>query len=264
RAEIRHLDGEISRTRAALGPQRSRLDALASQAQEVADSLDRADAMIRAAAERMDRLGTDLASLGKEQELLVDRLARLDESAAAWRAALGAPRPAHVELPPLPPHSEPPISVRVEVEALRRDRTRLERTLAELRAERDELGAADPVALDRAVDETEHERINAEQRVALAEQALSQAIQARDEASTNDRTAAEAEAEANRAWREAAAELDALREAYEQDDRASGELNRRLEEAERLLREGHELDPEQALEALAEEDTVEALAKRSD
>src|SRR5439155_15738394 len=107
-------------------------------------------------------------------------------------------------------------------------------------------------------------RINAQQRVALAEQVLAQTIQAREEASLADREAATAEAEANRGWREAAAELDALREAYEQDDRLRGELNRRIEEAERLLREGHELDPEQALEALAEEDTVEALAKRSD
>src|SRR3989440_12206385 len=84
RAEIRQLDSEINQTRVALGPKRARLDALASEAQEVADALDRAGARITASAELMDRLATDLASLTKEEELLAERLTRLDESAAAW------------------------------------------------------------------------------------------------------------------------------------------------------------------------------------
>jgi chromosome segregation protein len=264
RAEIRQLDSEINQTRVALGPKRARLDALATEAQEVADALDHADARITAAAERMDRLATDLASLRKEDELLAERLTRLDESAAAWREALGTPRPAHVELPALPPHPEPPLSRRVEVETLRRDRYRLEATLSRLHREREELGAADPVALDQAVREAEHDRVNAQQLVAFAEHALTQAIAARDEAVEADRAAAAAETDANRAWRQAAGDLDALREAYEEDDRLRGELNRRIDEAERLIREGHEMDPEAALETLTEEDTVEALAKRSD
>jgi chromosome segregation protein len=264
RAEIRQLDTEISSTRTALGPQRSRLDALATEAREIADALDRADVRITACAERMDRLATDLASLGKEEELLAERLTRLDESAAAWREALGAPRPAHLELPSLPPHPEPPMSLRVEVESLRRDRNRIESTLARLRAEREELAAADPTALERAVQDAEHDRVNAQQLVAFAEHALNQAIAARDESIEADRAAAAAEAEANRAWRQAAAELDTLRESYEEDDRLRGELNRRIDEAERLLREGHEIDPGHALDALTEEDTVESLAKRSD
>jgi chromosome segregation protein len=264
RAEIRQLDSEINQTRVAIGPKRARLDELASEAQQVSEALDHADARITAAAERMDRLATDLASVRKEEELLAERLTRLDESAASWREALGTPRPAHLELPVLPPHPEPPLSLRVEVEMLRRDRYRLEATLATLRREREELATVDPAALDQAVRETQHDRVNAQQLVAFAEHALTQAIEARDEAAEADRAAAAAETEANRAWRHAASELDALREAYEEDDRLRGDLNRRIEEAERLIREGHELDPEAALVSLTEEDTVEGLAKRSD
>ena len=98
----------------------------------------------------------------------------------------------------------------------------------------------------------------------FTEHALTEAIAGRDAAVEADREAAAAETEANRAWRRAAAELDALREAYEEDDRLRGDLNRRIDEAERLIREGHELDPDRALANLTEDDTIEALAKRSD
>ena len=49
----------------------------------------------------MDRLAADRTSLAKEEELFAERLARLDESAAAWRESLGTPRPTTVhELDP--------------------------------------------------------------------------------------------------------------------------------------------------------------------
>jgi len=150
------------------------------------------------------------------------------------------------------------------VETLRRERNRLESTLARLTEEREELAAADPAVLGRAVEDAEAERDAAEQRLLLAEQALTAAITARDEAVEADRVAGTAEAGANRAWRAAAAELDHLREAYEDEDRLRGELTRRIEDAERLLREGHQLDPEHAVRELTEEDTVEALAKRAE
>src|SRR5439155_11649345 len=55
-----------------------------------------------------------------------------------------------------------------------------------------------------------------------------------------------------------------LRETYEQDDRMRGDLARRIEDAERLLAEGHEMEPGRALEALTDEDTVDALARKAD
>ena len=57
----------------------------------------------------------------------------------------------------------------------------------------------------------------------------------------------EAEAEVNRAWREASTELDRLRETYEDEDRLRGDIERRIADAERLLREGHRREPEDAL-----------------
>src|SRR5437763_1227939 len=129
---------------------------------------------------------------------------------------------------------------------------------------REEIAATDPAPLDRAAGDAQHDRVNAQQIVQFTEHALTEAIAARDAAVEADREAAAAETEANRAWRRAAAELDALREAYEEDDRLRGDLNRRIDEAERLIREGHELDPDRALGNLTEDDTIEALAKRSD
>src|SRR5207249_5368486 len=49
------------------------------------------------------------------------------------------------------------------------------------------LAGADPIALGHAVEEAEAEREAAEQRLALAEQALTNAITARDEAVEADR-----------------------------------------------------------------------------
>jgi chromosome segregation protein len=203
-------------------------------------------------------------AFAKEESLLTERLTRLDESAAVWRESLGAPRRVSHEPPTLPPHPEAPITLRVEVETLRRERQRLESTLARLREERDELDGADPARLEQSVRDAEGRRSSAEERLAAAEQTLAQAIEARDAAVEADRVAAIAEAEANRGWREAAAELEALRETYEEDDRLRGELTRRIDDAERLLREGHEMDPQKALAALTEEDTIDALTRRAE
>ena len=264
RAEIRSLDSDIQATRAALAPKHARLDTLVADGRQVAEELEATDARITALAERMDRLATGLASLRKEEELLTQRLARLDESAAGWRESLGAARPAPHDLPVLPPHPEPPLGLRVEVETLRRERNRFESTLARLQRDREELATSTPAALELAVREAEEARATTEQRLALSERALADAIAARDEAVEEDRASGNAETRANREWREAAAELDALREAYEEDDRLRGELTRRIEEAERLLRQGHEMDPEQALVMLGDDDTVDALARRSE
>ncbi len=68
----------------------------------------------------------------------------------------------------------------------------------------------------------------------------------------------------NRLWREASTELERLRETYEDQDRARGDLERRIRDAERVLREGHQREPEDALSELAEDDTVAALERRAE
>jgi chromosome segregation protein len=93
---------------------------------------------------------------------------------------------------------------------------------------------------------------------------LSVATAGRTGASELERRATEAEAEVNRAWREASTELDRLREEYEEDDRLRGDLERRIRDAERLLREGHQRDPQEALASLEEQDTVHALERRAE
>ncbi|MFN2544294.1 MAG: chromosome segregation SMC family protein [Actinomycetota bacterium] len=264
RSEVRALDGEIASTRAALVPKRTKLDTLTAEAARLVEALEHADAGITVAAERLDRLGRDVESMAKEEDLLSERLARLDESAATWRESLGAPRTGAHDLPALPPHPEPPLTLRVEVETLRRERQRLESTLARLREEWGDIGTAEPGDLELGVRDAEAKRGAADERLAGAEQALTEAMGARDVAVEADRVAALAEAEANRGWREVAAELDRLRETYEEEDRLRGELTRRIDDAERLLREGHEMDPEQALAALTDEDDVDALTRKAE
>ena len=264
RREIEGTERKISQTERELAPKRARLEDLNREMDQVTASLDRTDALITAAAERMARLATDLASFQKEEELLAERLSGLDDAAAAWREALGSVPPHHHELPPVPPHPEPPMQLRVEVETLRRERGRLESALARLRDERDALAEADPEMLLAALRSAEEKRSQAEQALPVAEEALSRAASDRSEKAAEDRRAAQAEADANRAWREAAAALDTLREEYEEEDRARGDLERRIGEAERLLREGHGKDPAVAVPDLAEGDTAEALARKAD
>ena len=75
---------------------------------------------------------------------------------------------------------------------------------------------------------------------------------------------AEREAAVNKAWREASTELDRLRERYDDEDRTRGDIERRIREAERLLREGHQADPDELVASLSDDDTVETLEKRSE
>jgi chromosome segregation protein len=73
-----------------------------------------------------------------------------------------------------------------------------------------------------------------------------------------------AETEANRSWREAAALLQRLRDEYEEQEQARRDVDRRIAEAERVLRDGHGKEPAEAVTALAEDDTVETIRRRSD
>ena len=57
---------------------------------------------------------------------------------------------------------------------------------------------------------------------------------------------------------------DRLRETYEDEDRARGDLERRIRDGERLLREGHQREPEEALTELEEDDAVPALERKAE
>jgi chromosome segregation protein len=263
--ELQGVDRELAGARVALRSKAARLEELRRQAQAVGAELDRHDAMITAAADRMARVGADLSCLAKEEELLAERLAGLDDAAAAWRESLAAAQPVrHPDVPPLPPAPEPPMALRVEVETLRRDRTRLEESLARLHRERETLAGTDPRAFQEAVGAAEDSRREAELAVRAAEVRLAEAAARRNAAAARDRQTVEAEAAANRSWREAAAELDRLREEYERQDRDRADLERRIEEAERLLRDGHGRVIDQALAELTDEDTADALERRSE
>ncbi len=264
RAELQVLEHDLAGTRNALKPKRERLDELAGEAAFLQEQIDAADAEITVAAERLSGLGAELVGVRREEELLQQRLLVIQEGMAAWRDRLAQVEPVAEDLPELPPIAQSPVSARVEVETRRRDRSALDARLVELRGERDLLAAQDPVQLRAALESAEAEREDAETALARAEGAANDATELRDAAATAERESATAEAEVNRAWREASTQLDGLRETYEDDDRLRGDIERRIGEAERLLREGHERAPEEALAELLDEDSVDTLTKRSE
>jgi chromosome segregation protein len=212
----------------------------------------------------MGRMDADLAAVRREREVLEQRLSGVEEHVGTAAAALGDENEGAAEPAELPPVSEPPIELRVDVEALRRDQLRLETFLATQREEIGRLRGQDPatpsVALERA----------AEGR--RAAEAAHWSAEARAEESTEERERAAAavaeiraeDGEANRSWREAAAMLQRVRDEYEEQEQARRDVDRRIAEAERVLRDGHGKDPAEAVAALDEEDSFEAIQKRAD
>ncbi|MBI4259607.1 MAG: AAA family ATPase, partial [Actinobacteria bacterium] len=257
---------EVAAVRSALKPKRARLDAVRAEGAEVGEAIARIDADITAAADRMAGISTELASARKEEEVLTERLSALEDAATAWRAGLAAhaEQPAQPEPPSLPSVPEHPVGHRVEVETLRRDRARLEAALERVQRERRMLAADDPEVLRAALFRAEADRAAAEARLRDAEEALAAATAEREEVASADREAADREAEANTGWRDAAALLERLREEYEQEDRLRADIERRIGEAERLLRDGHGKDPAEALSALEPDATPESLEKRAE
>ena len=254
---------EVAAAESALRPVRRRVEDLAEETGSLTAELARTDAEITAAAESMARLDSELAASRKEHELLEQRLAGMDEGAAVWRDALAAPAPQH-EMPALPPAPEAPVSQRVAVETARASRASIEGRVERLREELDSLAAQTPELLRATADSAEAQRVEAEAARSLADETHAAALRARQEAATSEREATTSETEINRRWREAAAALDHLRETYEEEDRARGDLDRRIAEAERLLSEGHQKDPNEAVEALDAEDTVASLERTSE
>jgi chromosome segregation protein len=66
------------------------------------------------------------------------------------------------------------------------------------------------------------------------------------------------------AWRDEAAAAERLRLEHEEEDRARHDMDRRMAEAERLLREGYGTEPVEAVAELAPDDTVDELGRRAD
>jgi chromosome segregation protein len=265
RAELQVLAHDLGATEQQLRPRTERVGEIADEVDFLREQIDAADADITASAERLATLERDLTGMRKEEELLAQRVAGLDESVATWRSRLQAIGPVSAEeLPELPPVATAPIQARVAVETLRQARHQHDQRLAHLRAERDELAAHDPLRLRADLEEAERARGNAEDRLSAASEAFSAASEAREAAASAEREAAAREAETNRAWREASTSLDELRERYEDEDRRRGDIERRIKEAERLLREGFQADPAELLESLGEDDTVEALEKQQE
>jgi chromosome segregation protein len=265
RAELQVLAHDLSATEQQLRPRVERLEEIGGEVAFLLEQIDAADADITEAAERLTTTERELAAMHKEEELVAQRLAVLDEAAATARERLAALGPhAHAELPELPSLPQAPIAARVSVETLRRERANLDHRSADLRAERDRLAAHDPVRLREELAEAEVGRAQAASAVAGADAAFVAANEARDGAATAERAAAETEATVNKSWRDASTALDDLRARYEDEDRLRGDIERRIAEAERLLREGFGAEPDDLLSTLTEDDTVETIEKKQE
>ena len=263
--ESASMERELGDIRRRLREARADMAQTAGRLDLVRRELEELDRRITVAAEEAATVKTEIASLTREKQLESDRLRSILGSASAARAELEVePEQETMGAAPLPPRPEPPVHQRVEVEALRRERTRLEGSVVRMRREVEALQAEDPIALRTTLGDAEQRRALQEVELAATEERLSAAITARDEAVGVARSARERQAENNRAWREQAAEVDRIRETYEDEERARLDLERRIGEGERLLREGHDADPEAAVGALSDQDTIESLARRAD
>ena len=265
RAELQVIVHDLAATIGALRPRRDRLDEIGHEIDFLRDQVEASDAEITAAAERMSVLERDLTGLRKEEELVQQRVLVLEEAVAVARERVEAIGPrASEQMPDLPPVPQPPIQGRVIVETLRRDRAAHDVRLHALRIERDSLAAHDAAQLQAQLEEAERARTDAERAAERAEAAASEGALAREAAAEVERDAADVEAATNRSWREASTELDRLREVYEEEDRTRGDIERRIREAERLIREGHRLEPADLLATIADDDSVESLERKSE
>ena len=258
------MERELGDIRRRLREARSEMTQTAGRLDLVRRELEEIDRRITAAAEEAAAVKAEIASLSREKQLESDRLRSILGSASAARAELEMAPEQEPATAPLPARPEPPVHQRVEVEALRRERTRLEASVARTRREVEALQAEDPIALRAALGEAERARAQGELALGEAEERMTAAAGTRDDAVGAARAARERESENNRAWREQASEVERIRETYEEEERSRLDLERRIGEGERLLREGHDEDPRAAVGALTDEDTIESLARRAD
>jgi chromosome segregation protein len=257
------LERELGDVRRRLRESRQELVQVTGRLDLVRRGLQQVDDGITAAAEEAAEIKAEIASLAKEKELIGERLRSLLSTASRARAEL-LEEPETAEAPAMPPRPEPPIHLRVEVESLRRERSRLEAAVARMRREVEELQADDPIALRGTLSELETERAARETRLDAAETEATATAETHRLAVEAARETRERDADVNRAWREQAAAVDRIRESHEDEERVRLDLERRVVEAERLLREGHGKDPEAAVGELADDATVESLQRRAD
>jgi chromosome segregation protein len=258
------LERELGSVRRGIRESRARLDDIGPALADIAARAAEVDRRLTVLAEELAAAQGEAAMVAREEHLLKERAAGLDAAVSDLRTRLAGLPTTSVDLPTLPPTPDPPVAERVDVEALRRERARLETGASRTRREVDALGSDDPVVLRADLAEAERRRVEAEEALRVTEVGLESALSALREATEAARRAQAADAEANRAWREQAAAVERLRADHEQEDRARADLERRIADAERLLREGHHRAPEEALASLGPEDSVEGLQRQSD
>jgi chromosome segregation protein len=212
----------------------------------------------------MNRINAELVAIERERELLAERRARVEEGLADARDALARMPRDTSELPSLPMQGDPPFELRVDVEALRRERARLESGLGKARAGLERVDSEDPARLQEEAVAARTARISAEAALQDAEDHATEASRRKEAVARVAGEVRTAETKANESWREAAALQQRLRDEYEEEDQIRRDIERRVIEAERVLREGHARDPEAAVASLEEEDTVESLERRAD
>jgi chromosome segregation protein len=264
RRDAASIERELAGVRRGRRESRQRLAGIDDRLAALGVELEESDRIITAAADELARLVTERTSLAREVELLESRIAATESSVRAGQQALSREPITLTEPPALPPRPEPAIQLRVEAEALRRERSRLEAGVERAQREVKELGAEDPIKLREVVQAAQAERVAAEESLRNAEGNLSGAAAAYRAATEAAREVQDRHAQANRNWREAAAASERIRAEHEEEDRARHDLERRVADAERLLSEGHGADPAEAIGALSEGETVEDLARRAD
>jgi chromosome segregation protein len=264
RREGASIERELAALRRALREARSRLAEIGRRGDELRRELERLDGLITRAAEEMAGVQAEVVSFGREQQMLAERQAMIDASAQSASVRLSEMPSWETSVHPLPPVPEPPIQLRVEMESLGREQARLEAEAARLRGEIDALAADDPIALRGLLQEAEANRGAAEETLGMLEERYARVSIASRAAAESLRMVTMGLDEANKAWREASAELERIREEHELEDRAREDLDRRINDMERTLTEGHGVDPEAAVASLGPDETIEDLRRRSD
>ncbi len=268
RREIGAIDRELAGVRRRIREGRATLAEREERGRILRVELEELDAQITASADELSSCNAEAASLRREQQVVGDRLRAVLATATATRARLVTPAEdaagAATEVPPLPPRPEPPIALRVEVESLRRERGRLEAGALRLQREVDAIRSEDADALRDALSAAAAERATLEERLRALEAELAGVVARYRDATEVARRARDQHMETNRSWREHAAAIERLRTENDEENRGRAELEGRIADGERTLREGHGVDPAETVWSLDDGDTAESLQRRAD